>query len=202
MSQHEHDDELARSKDVNRRFALERDHAVLLVIDVQERLGAAMEPDRFARLVKNTRTLVEGAKALGMPVLATEQYPKGLGPTVADVLAVLPADAPPVEKVAFSCGAVKEIARQLYMSGRRQVVVAGMETHVCVFQTVRDLVAGGYQPFVARDAVCSRTVENQEVGLSLMREAGATISSTETILFDLLGAAGTPEFKAISPLLK
>ena len=96
----------------------------------------------------------------------------------------------------------KELARRLYMSGRRQVVIAGMETHVCVFQTVRDLAAGGYQPFVARDAVCSRTSENHETGLALMREAGATISSTEGILFDLLGAAGTPEFKAISPLLK
>lgn len=199
---HDHHDDLSQAQALQSRYALDRDKAVLLVIDVQERLGSAMAPEQFARLVKNTKTLVEGAKILGMPVYATEQYPKGLGPTVADVRSVLPEDAPPIEKLAFSCGAVKELARRLYVSGRRQVVIAGMETHVCVFQTVRDLTVGGYQPFVARDAVCSRTTENHETGLALMRETGATISSTEAVLFDLLGAAGTPEFKAISPMLR
>lgn len=198
-----HSDEHGHTQQaVSSRFSLERDKAVLLIIDVQERLGTAMEPAKFERLVKNARILVDGARELGIPVFATEQYPKGLGPTVSLIREALPADAPPVEKLAFSCGAVKEVARRLYMSGRRQVVIAGMETHVCVFQTVRDLLAGGYQPFVARDAVLSRTPENYEVGLSLMKEAGATISSTETVLFDLLGAAGTPEFRKISPLLR
>lgn len=184
------------------RFALERDKAALLVIDVQERLGKAMDPERYARVLKNTRTLVQGARVLGLPILVTEQYPKGLGPTEPSLAELLTADSAPVEKLAFSCGAVKEIARRLYASGRKQIVIAGMETHVCVFQTVRDLVAGGYQPFVARDAVLSRTAENHETGLALMRESGATISSTETALFDLLGEAGTPEFKQISPLLR
>lgn len=184
------------------RFALERDQAALLVIDVQERLGKAMEPERYARMLKNTRTLVEGAKLLGLPIWVTEQYPKGLGPTDQSILEALPTDATPVEKLAFSCGAVKEVARRIFQSGRRQLVVAGMETHVCVFQTVRDLVAGGYQPFVARDAVLSRTHENQETGLQLMREVGATITSTEAVLFDLLGEAGTPEFKQISAMVK
>ncbi len=184
------------------RFALERDMAALLVIDVQERLGAAMPPEPFARLVKNARILIDSAKVLGLPIFATEQYPKGLGPTVASLLEALPLDAAPVDKLEFSCGAVKEVARRLFQSGRRQVVVAGMETHVCVFQTVRDLCQGGYQPFVVRDAVLSRQSENLETGLALMRECGATITSTETVVFDLLGAAGTPEFKQISPLLK
>jgi nicotinamidase-related amidase len=194
--------DLADSQSVTSRFALERDRTILLVVDVQERLGAAMDPAKFERMVRNTRALVESAKVLGIPVFATEQYPKGLGPTVASLREVLPPDAAPIDKLAFSCGAVKEVARRLFQSGRRQVVIAGMETHICVFQTVRDLSAGGYQPFVARDAVLSRTPENHETGLQLMREAGATISSTETIVYDLLGAAGTPEFKQIAPMMK
>src|SRR4051812_31897822 len=122
---HEHDD-APPSAAIQNRFALERDKAVLLVIDVQEKLGGAMEKAQFERLVKNTRILVDGAKELGIPIIASEQYPKGLGPTVAAVREALPADAPPVEKVAFSCGAVKEVARRLFVSGRRQVVIAGM----------------------------------------------------------------------------
>lgn len=184
------------------RHALDRDDTVLLVVDIQERLGAAMEPERLARVVKNTRILVEAAKTLGLPIFVTEQYPKGLGKTVSALSESFPDDVAPVEKVEFSCGAVKELARRLYETQRRQVVVTGMESHVCVFQTVRDLVAGGYAPFVARDAVLSRTPDNHDTGLELMRECGATVSSTETIVFDLLGAAGTPEFKALSPLVK
>jgi len=185
-----------------RRFALARDDAALLVVDVQERLGKAMPGETYAALLKNVGNLIEGAKVLGLPVFVTEQYPKGLGRTEGALKEKLPADVTPFEKVAFSCGAVKDVALALFQSGRRQVVVVGMEAHVCVFQTVRDLVAGGYQPFVARDAVLSRTRDNLDTGLTLMRETGATISSTEAVLFDLLGEAGTPEFKAISPLLK
>jgi nicotinamidase-related amidase len=194
--------DLADGQSVTSRFALERDRTVLLVVDVQERLGAAMDPAKLERMVKNTRLLIESAKVLGIPVFATEQYPKGLGPTVSALRDVLPADVAPIDKLAFSCGAVKEVARRLFQSGRRQVVIAGMETHICVFQTVRDLAAGGYQPFVARDAVLSRTAENHETGLQLMRESGATITSTETVVYDLLGAAGTPEFKQIAPMMK
>lgn len=184
------------------RFALERDKAVLLVVDVQDRLGAAMPKETYERLVKNAGVLIESAKLLGLPVLATEQYPKGLGPMSARLRDLLPPDSPPMDKLAFSCGAVKEVARRLYLSGRRQVIVVGMETHICVFQTVRDLVAGGYFPFVARDAVCARAQENHDAGLSLMREAGATVSSTEAVVYDLLGAAGTPEFKQLAPMLR
>lgn len=184
------------------RLALTRDNALLLVIDVQERLGAAMQQPAFERLVKNTGVLIEGAKTLGLPVLVTEQYPKGLGPTVSPLKDALPEGVSAVEKVAFSCGAVDDVRRALEASGRKQVLIAGMETHVCVFQTVRDLSAAGYVPFVVRDAVLSRAQENHDTGLQLMRESGATITSTETALFDLLGQAGTPEFKRISALVK
>ena len=90
----------------------------------------------------------------------------------------------------------------LYQCGRRQVIVAGMEAHVCVFQTVRDLMAGGYHAFVPCDAVTSRTEANERIGLALCEKAGATLTSTEAVLFDLLGAAGTPEFKELAPLIK
>lgn len=184
------------------RVALDRDDTALLVIDIQERLGAAMDPAKLERVVRNTGILLQAAKTLGLPVFVTEQYPKGLGRTLPSLMELLPEGVAPVEKVAFSCGAVKELARDLYATKRRQVLVAGMETHVCVFQTVRDLAAGGYVPFVARDAVLSRTQENQDTGFELMRASGATMTSTEAIVFDLLGTAGTPEFKAISPLVK
>lgn len=184
------------------RLKLDRDNAVLLVIDMQERLAAAMQAPQFEKAAKNTGVLVESAKTLGLPVLVTEQYPKGLGPTVSALRDALPSEAAPVAKTSFSCAGVDEVMQRLEASGRKQVIITGMETHVCVFQTVRDLSERGFQPFVARDAVLSRTDDNHQVGLQLMREAGATISSTESVVFDLLGQAGTPEFKKLSPLIK
>jgi nicotinamidase-related amidase len=182
------------------RFALDRANAAVLVIDMQERLAAAMPAEDLQRAVRYTRALLETADALGLPVIATEQYPRGLGPTLGEIREKL--REPPVEKVQFSCGAVKEVAEKLWQSGRKQVLVAGMEAHVCVFQTVRDLQAGEYFPFVLSDAVTSRAGYNRDIGLDLMRRLGATVTSTETALFDLLGQAGTPEFKRISALLK
>jgi nicotinamidase-related amidase len=184
------------------RLALDRGNAVLLVIDVQERLGAAMEPARFERILKNTEILLESAKTLGLPIIATEQYPKGLGPTVPAVRRALPESLNPVSKLAFSAPAVAQVSEALKQTGRKQIVVVGMETHVCVFQSVRDLLGSGYIPFVPRDAVLSRTVDNHDTGLALMREAGATLTSTEAIVFDLLSEAGTPEFKKLSALVK
>jgi nicotinamidase-related amidase len=102
----------------------------------------------------------------------------------------------------FSCGASKAIARDILGTGRKQAIVAGMEAHVCVFQTVRDLLRGGFTVFLAQDAICSRTEENRSVGLHLCEKAGAVLTSTETILFDLLGVAGTPEFKELTALIK
>jgi len=183
-----------------RTLALDRADALLLIVDVQEKLAAAMNAAGLAALEKNAAILVRAARRLGVPVVATEQYPKGLGHTV-PALRELLGDAP-MEKLEFSCGASKEIARHIVTSGRRQVIVAGMESHVCVFQTVRDLVRGEFAVFVAQDAVLSRTEANRAVGLKLCEKAGATVTSTEAVVFDLLGAAGTPEFKELAPLLK
>jgi isochorismate hydrolase len=193
-------DVLDRRKPDPRKLALHRDDTLLLVVDVQERLAAAMQPEAMQRVQRNVEVLVRMATRLALPVVATEQYPKGLGHTVPSLAALLP--EPALDKLEFSCGASKPIARRILASGRRQVIVAGMEAHVCVFQTVRDLALGDFAVFVPRDAVLSRTPENLEVGLRLCGEAGATVSSTESVLFDLLGAAGTPEFKELAPLIK
>jgi nicotinamidase-related amidase len=181
-------------------LVLVRDRALLLVVDLQEKLAKAMAPEELARVEKNTAILIKAAQKLGVPVVASEQYPKGLGPTLESLRALLP--EPPVEKLEFSCGASRGIALRIYKEQRPQIIVAGMEAHVCVFQTVRDLQLGGYRAFVPQDAVCSRTDANKQVGLRLMDKCGATVTSTEAVVFDLLGAAGTPEFKEISALVK
>jgi nicotinamidase-related amidase len=179
---------------------LERDNAMLLLIDVQERLAQAMPPEALAQALRNAAVLIKAAVRLGLPVVASEQYVKGLGSTIPELRALLP-DAP-LEKLEFSCGSNKPLARQILKAGRSQVIVAGMETHVCVFQTVRDLLRGDLAVFVPQDAVVSRTEANRAVGLRLCEKSGATLTSTETVLFDLLGVAGTPEFKELAPLIK
>ncbi|HEY2031997.1 MAG TPA: hydrolase [Myxococcales bacterium] len=181
-------------------LALDRKNALLLVVDVQERLFKAMPQDGQAPLLKNLDILVKAARTLKLPVVTSEQYPKGLGPTVPSLRENLP--AAPLEKLEFSCAGNPAIAEAIRSSGRRQIVVAGMETHVCVYQTVRDLVGRGFSVFVPADAVISRTPDNKASGLALCQRAGAVLTSTEASVFDLLGAAGTPEFKEISPLLK
>jgi nicotinamidase-related amidase len=182
------------------KLKLDRAKTAILVIDIQSRLTPSMPPETLARVVKYTRALVGAAKELGLPVLATEQYPKGLGPLIPEVRDILP--TPPLEKVHFSCGADPAFAAALEKTGRRQIVVCGMETHVCVFQTVRDLVAAGYEVHVCSDAVSSRTEEHRRTGLELCREAGATVTTAETAIFDLLHEAATAEFRKIAPLVR
>jgi nicotinamidase-related amidase len=188
-----------RSDDAS-ALALDRGNAFLLVVDVQDKLATAMPRAALADLEKNAAVLIRAARRLGLPVVATEQYPKGLGRTV-PALRELLADAP-MEKLEFSCAAAQRVARHIAATGRKQAIVAGMEAHVCVFQTVRDLLADGFSVFLAQDAVISRTDANRAVGLRLCEKAGATLTSTEAVLFDLLGVAGTPEFKELAPLIK
>ena len=182
------------------KLQLDRNKAAVLVIDIQSRLTPTMPPDALARVVKNTRALVGAAKELGMPVLATEQYPKGLGELIPEVREVLP--SPPLVKMHFSCGADPAFSAALEKTGRRQVVICGMETHVCVFQTVRDLVSMGYEVHVCSDAVSSRQEAHRVNGIELCRQAGAIVTNAETVIFDLLHLSGTPEFKKVAPLVK
>ena len=181
---------------------LERSRAALLVVDLQEKLAAAMEPGQLESTQRNVIALVEGAKAFSLPMLVSEQYPQGIGPTLPAIRAALPGETKAVEKVDFSCLTVPAIRAELERMGRDQLILTGMEAHICVYQTARDLVAAGYSVFVPHDAVLSRLDENRRVGLDLAARAGAVVTSTETVLFDLLGRAGTPEFKLVSKLIK
>jgi nicotinamidase-related amidase len=174
---------------------LDRDRAALVVVDVQEAFRPVVQG--FDQVVANTATLIQGAHTLGVPVLVTEQYPKGLGRTV-DELAEHLDGAEPIEKVCFSAAA----AEGFDLGGREQAIVCGIETHVCVSQTAHDLLARGVEVHVPRDAVSSRTEQNREVGLHKMESAGAIVTSVETALFELVGAAGSDEFKQVQRLVK
>jgi nicotinamidase-related amidase len=174
---------------------LEADRTTLIVVDVQEAFRKAI-PD-FERIAKATATLIEGAEAIGIPVVITEQYPKGLGETVPEVAEHLPDGVQPLEKVVFAASE----AEGFDLEGRDQALVCGIETHVCVNQTALDLLASGVDVQVAEDAVGSRTDENKRVGLHKMESAGATLTSVETALFELLGRAGTDEFKQVQRLI-
>jgi nicotinamidase-related amidase len=176
--------------------------STLLVIDIQERLTPAMPVSVLPGVLRNTRILMETAREFNLPVIASEQYPKGLGPTVSEIAEMLPADSKPYEKLSFSCCAATSMQLVFEQPGQRDWILCGMETHVCVLQTALDLLQLGQNVFVAADGVCSRTKANWRTGLDLMRQAGAVIGSTEIFAFGLLGAAGSEKFKKISRLVK
>jgi nicotinamidase-related amidase len=176
---------------------LERTNAALLVIDVQERINAVMaNQDHLVR----TEVLVEACRGLEVPVLASEQYPQGLGPTV-ESLAALLGDTPP-GKLTFSCARDDGLKRAVEDSGRNQIIVAGIETHVCVLQTALDLLATGYEVHVPHDAVNSRRKTDRKWALRRMAAAGAVITTTESALFELLERCDTADFKTVAKLIK
>lgn len=176
---------------------------LIVVVDVQERLAAAMPPAQMTELTRGTTILLEAARLLGAPVIATEQYKKGLGPTVPAVDEKLTAlGAPRIEKTDFSACDVPAFRERLEAIAPGAAVVVGMETHVCVFQTVRQLVARGLEVYVPIDAVASRREDHRVTGLSLCERAGAAATTTETVVFDWLARAGSEEFKALSKLIR
>jgi len=178
---------------------LDRSRAVLAVIDVQEAFRPAVLD--FEQVAQNTAILVQGARRMGVPVLITEQYPKGLGKTVPEVAEHLDGITP-VEKVCFSAVDAGAFHSALGAMGRDQVLLCGIESHVCVNQTAEDLIAGGMEVHVAADAVTSRTEQNRDLGLHKMECSGAQLTSVETALFELLREAGTPEFKDVQALIR
>jgi nicotinamidase-related amidase len=181
------------------KFFLDKEDTVLLIVDIQEKLAAVMtEKDK---VVRNNLHLIELAKMINMPVMVTEQYPKGLGPTVADIRNALPFYRP-VEKMTFDCCGQPPFLEELKEHNKRNVLLTGMETHICVLQTCIGLLKGGLNVHIVQDAVCSRTRENWKTGMEFMREAGAVVTGTETALFQLLKVAGTEEFKKISQRIK
>ena len=186
---------------IKEKFFLDRDKAVLVIIDVQEKLCVAMDETVLQKLVKNIGILLESAIELNIPVLVTEQYVKGLGTTVAE-LKEKAALAPCFEKMAFSCCGSQEFVAALKATGRSQVIITGMESHVCVLQTVIELREAGLNVHIVRDAVMSRTKQNWETAVQAMTLAGAIPTSTESTLFQLLKVAGTDEFKKLSKLVR
>jgi nicotinamidase-related amidase len=176
---------------------LDRRDAALLVIDVQERINGVMVDDSH---LPRLDALVEGCRVLGTPIIATEQYPKGIGPTVDPLADKLPAS--PIEKETFSCLREPAARDAIQNAGRHQIVVTGIEAHVCVLQTVVDLLSDGYEVHVPHDAVNSRRPSDKRWSLHRMAAAGAVITSTESVLFELLERAGTDEFKVVSGLIK
>ncbi len=181
-------------------FFLEKEKAVLLVIDVQEKLCKAMDEKVLDKLTANAGILLEAARELGMPILATEQYVKGLGETLPALKEKL-ADAA-LEKMTFSCCGDQPFVDRLRTLQRPQVIIVGMETHVCVLQTVLELLAEGFVVHLVKDAVMSRRKENWQVGIDMAAAAGAVITSAEAALFQLLRVAGTDQFKKLSKLVR
>ena len=180
------------------KFTLNREETVLLVIDIQEKLVPVMKYKY--QVINNTNILISASKEMRFPVIATEQYPKGLGRTVPELLQLVEEDSI-FSKNSFTAY-TDEVKNALELFGRKKVIITGMETHVCVFQTVRDLINDGYSVFLVKDAVASRTETNYLNGLELMSSLGAVITNTETAVFDLLKVSGTPEFKLMSKMIK
>lgn len=180
-------------------FLLDKEHTGLVVVDVQTKLMAVM--GRKERTVDNITKLIHLARLFGLPVIPTEQYPKMLGPAVPEIKDALAA-YDPVQKMDFNCCAVGPFNDRLKEKGLINIILTGVETHICVMQTCVSLLEKGYNVHVPRDAVDSRTLENFETGLDLMKSSGAVISSTETIIFQILKKAGTQEFREMLKLVK
>ena len=170
-----------------------------LLIDVQERLFPHM--DAHEDLLRRTTILLEGLKLLDIPLLVTEQYPKGLGPTL-EPLSELVKGVSVQEKISFSCCGDPGFIEQLQALDRSLIIVSGIEAHVCVMQTVTDLMDKGYAVAVVADCISSRNTADKEVAVERMRQEGAIITTCESVLFELARVAGTEEFKAISKLVK
>lgn len=171
------------------------EHATLLIIDLQERLVGAL--DQGAEVVAHATWLLGVAARLDVPVLATEQYPRGLGRTVAALATLIPPGAT-LEKLAFSAAAEPALPARLTAGGRRQCVIAGAEAHVCVLQTALGLRAQGFEVFLVAEAVGSRRTDDKALGLQRARDAGCSVVSREMVAFEWLERAGTDTFRAVS----
>ena len=178
---------------------LDRENTGLLVVDVQEKLMQVM--GRKERVIDNIIKLLQLSKLFTLPVIITEQYPKWLGSTFPDIIEYLPSYEP-VTKLHFNCCDVEAFNTRLNSEDFKNIIVTGVESHICIFQTCVSILEKGYQVHVPQDAVDSRTEENWRVGLELMKKAGALITSTETLIYQILKKAGTNEFKKMLKIIK
>jgi len=179
---------------------LRKERCALLVVDVQERFRDVI--DGMAGVIAGCARLLRFWDRLELPVLVTEQHPAGLGRTLPELMALLPAGTTALPKVAFSCAGDAGFRRALEPLGRDQIVVCGIETHVCVYQTVLDLLGGGRQVALAVDATSSRRAHDRRAGLDRMRDLGAQLMSVEMILFEILREARTDDFRRVADILK
>lgn len=178
---------------------LKIENASLLIIDIQGNLAHSMRGKEL--LFKNTQKLIKGIQILGIPIIWTEQNPKGLGPTIPEI-ADLMSNIRPISKMTFSCCQNDLFIQALKTLNRKQVLVSGIETHVCIYQTSLDLVDLGYEVQVVTDAVSSRNIDNKEIGLQKMKDYGVSLTSVETVLFELLKVAEGEQFKEILKIIK
>jgi nicotinamidase-related amidase len=178
---------------------LATENTVLLVIDVQEKLYRAVYQKE--QLLDNLQRLIKGIKVLEIPIVVTEQYPQGLGTTIPEIALLLP-DVRRLPKVNFSCCGDEAILREIKKLNRKQVLIAGIESHICVYQTAADLIAAGYEVHVVNDAISARTERNRDTGIKMMMQQGAKLTSAEAALFELLKIAKGDKFKAISQIVR
>lgn len=178
---------------------INREESAALFIDIQEKLFPHM--DQRNELLRKTVMLIEGLKVLDIPMVMTEQYPRGLGPTVNEISGLMVKDGA-IEKIAFSCCDEPAVMQHEVMQKYKTIIICGIEAHVCVLQTVIDLREAGYNAVVVHDCISSRNPEDKRLAVERMRSEGAVITSCESILFELARVAGTDEFKAISRLVK
>lgn len=178
---------------------MDAEQSCLVVVDIQAKLNPVMFDS--ARAPSGAAKLLKGAEILGIPALISEQYPKGIGATVDDLQALMPQGCP-IEKDSFSCLENGDFVRRFEELDRPQVVLCGIETHICVLQTALHFLGGGAEVFMVRDASASRTRENHEAALERIRDAGGWVVTVEMVLFEWLKRSGTPEFKHISQLIK
>lgn len=176
--------------------------SLLAVVDTQTVLAAAMPPAKRDEVVRNTAILLQAVSLLSVPVLLTEQYPKGLGKTEAALIQHLPPATLVIEKTCFSCCGAADFMGAVQHSRRNQIILAGMEAHVCILQTALELHATGLQVFVVEDAVSSRRMKNKTNALARLRQAGIVITNAESLLFEWLRDAGHEHFKKISALIR
>jgi len=182
------------------KFKLDAENAVLVVIDIQERLVPAMPQKVYLRMRDTVKMLVSGAELLGVPVVTTEQYPKGIGHTVPELAGACKSAV--IEKVSFGCCGEPKFLAALKDLGRSQVIITGMEAHVCVYQTVLGLLEDGYHIHLLRDAICSRNKTDYLAGLDNAAQAGAVLTTAETVLFQMLQKSTHEQFRAVSKLVK
>ena len=177
------------------------DDCILVIVDVQKRLMSSMQEKIKKLILENISILIQVAHHLEIPIILTEQYPKGLGKTL-DEISSISTNSIPIEKISFSCMGSDEFTNKIRNLQRTRILLTGMETHVCCYQTGLDLLESGFIVYSIVDATCSRKKHNWKIALSSLKEAGVYLSSTEQVVFDLLRIAGTNEFKFISSLLK